>query len=113
MWAAGVCLALLTGAGAGFRACLARDWTHLFAWGTGAMFIPALALALGVWSGTSKLFEGLYTAMWYAGPVQPTPALDFMGTSPVVSLHIPLYYLAATVGLLALAAVGRRRQIRR
>jgi hypothetical protein len=113
VWLAGVCVCLLTGGGAGVRFLIARDWTHLLAWGTGAMFIPAMALALGVWSGTSKLFEGLYTAFWYAGPVQPTPGLDFMGASPVVSVRVPLYYLAATAGLLVVAAVGRRRQIRR
>jgi len=113
VWAAGVCLALLTGAGVGVRALAARDWTHLIAWLTGAMFIPALALALGVWSGTSKLFEGLYTALWYAGPLQPTPALDFMGASQQLSARIPMYYLVATIALLAVAAFGRRRQIRR
>jgi ABC-type multidrug transport system ATPase subunit len=74
-------LAALAGLGAGVRALLAGDVAHLFAWAAGAMFIPALALALalGVWSGTSKLFEGLYTALWYAGPAQPTPGLDFIG----------------------------------
>jgi len=113
VWTAGVCLALITGAGVGVRSFAARDWTHLFAWLTGAMFIPAMALALGVWSGTSKLFEGLYTALWYAGPLQPTAALDFMGASPKLSARIPLYYLVATMALLAAAAFGRRRQIRR
>ena len=33
------------------------DWRGLLAWLTGALFIPTLALALGVWSGSSKLFE--------------------------------------------------------
>jgi len=113
VWVAGVCVALLTSAGFGVRSLVARDWPHLFAWLTGAMFIPAMALVLGVWSGTSKLFEGLYTGFWYAGPVQPTPALDFMGASPVASPRITLYYFAATLALLAAAAVGRRRQIRR
>lgn len=112
MWLAGTLLALVTSAGAGFRAIASGDWLHAFAWVGGAMFIPAMALALGVWSGTSKLFEGLYTAWWYAGPVQPIPALDFMGASPQLSARIPMCYLAATIGLLALAAVGRRRQIR-
>jgi hypothetical protein len=107
-----VVVALVTGAGAGVRWLIAGDWVHLCAWLTGAMFIPAAALALGVWSGTSKLFEGLYTALWYAGPLQPTAALDFMGASPNLSARIPALYLAATVGLLIAAAIGRRRQIR-
>jgi ABC-type transport system involved in multi-copper enzyme maturation permease subunit len=111
-WMAGVGVALLTGAGVGVRLVLARDWIHLLAWLVGALFVPALALALGVWSGTSKLFEGLYTAWWYAGPAQPTPALDFMGATPGLSVRIPLYYLVATILLLGVAAAGRWRQIR-
>ena len=112
VWLAGTLLALVTSAGVGVRSIASADWVHAFAWVGGAMFIPALALALGVWSGTSKLFEGLYTAFWYAGPVQPIPALDFMGACPHLSAQIPACYLAATVALLAAAAVGRRRQIR-
>ena len=112
MWLAGVVVALVTGAGAGTRWLVAGDWVHLCAWLVGAMFIPAAALALGVWSGTSKLFEGLYTALWYAGPVQPTPGLDFMGASANLSARIPALYFGATVILLAAAAIGRRRQIR-
>ena len=113
VWLAGVAVALGTGAGAGVRAAIAGDWVHLGGWVAGAAFIPALALALGVWSGTSKLFEGLYTALWYVGPAQPTPALDFMGASPHLSARIPASYLLATIVLLAVAAAGRRRQIRR
>jgi hypothetical protein len=112
VWLAGVAVALATSAGAGVRWLVSADWVHLAAWVAGAMFIPALALALGVWSGTSKLFEGLYTALWYAGPLQPTPALDFMGASRRLSAQIPACYLAATLLLLAAAAIGRRRQIR-
>jgi hypothetical protein len=112
-WLAGVAVCWITGAGVAIRSVFAGDWVHLLGWVVGSMFIPAMALALGVWGGTSKLFEGLYTAFWYAGPVQPTPALDFMGASPVFSARIPLYYLAATFVLLAAAVVGRRRQIRR
>ena len=112
VWLAGACVAALAGAGAGARALLAGDWRHLLAWAVGTMFIPALALALGVWSGTSKLFEGLYTALWYVGPLQPTRGLDFMGASPHIPASEPLFYLGATVVLLAAAAVGRRRQIR-
>jgi len=112
VWLAGVLLALVTGAGMGVRSLVAGDWVHLAGWLVGAMFIPALALAFGVWSGSSKLFEGLYTAWWYAGPAQPTAALDYMGASPDLSAHIPAAYLVATLVLLGVAAAGRRRQIR-
>jgi len=50
--------------------------------------------------------------LWYAGPAQPTPALDFMGAPTSLSAQIPICCLAATIVLLGLAAIGRRRQIR-
>ena len=112
VWVAGVIVAAGTGGGVAARLLMDRHWASLGAWTVGAMFIPALALALGVWSGSSKLFEGLYTVLWYIGPAQPTRELDFIGASPAaVASGIPLYYLAAAAALLAVAVVGRRRQI--
>jgi hypothetical protein len=40
-----------------------------------------LALALGTFSGTGKPFEGLLPAIWYVGPMNHTPGLDFTGTA--------------------------------
>ncbi len=62
VWLAGVVLALITGSGFGGRLLLAGDWRGLLAWLIGALFIPTLALTLGVWSGSSKLFEIVYTS---------------------------------------------------
>ncbi len=112
-WAAGVVLALATGAGAGARLALAGEARGLAAWLVGALFIPSLALALGVWSGTSRFFEALYTVLWYVGPLQPVPALDFMGASAAARASaVPLVYLILAAVLLAAAFAGRLRQIR-
>ena len=112
VWVAGAVVALASGSGAGVRLLAARSWPGLGAWLIGAMFIPSLALAMGVWSRGSKLFECFYTALWYIGPLQPTRELDFIGASPAaVTSGIPLYYLAATGALLAVAFLGRARQI--
>src|SRR5207342_3563182 len=67
-WLAGVLIAVLTGGGTGIRLLLAGDNLGVVAWLVGAFFIPTMALALGVWSGSSKLFEVLYLLMWYLGP---------------------------------------------
>jgi hypothetical protein len=112
-WLGGVTVALLTGSIIGARLLLAGDWGGLGAWLVGACFIPALALALGVWTGTSRFFEGLYTAFWYAGPLQPIPAIDFMGASrEAVAAGTPLVFAGATVILLALCFAGRARQLK-
>jgi hypothetical protein len=105
-FAAGVLLAAITGGGLALRLFMMRDFAGLAAWGAGALFIPALALALGVASGSRKFFEALYTAWWYVGPLHHIRPLDFMGTTPASST--PVVYMAAAV-LLVLAAYGWRR----
>jgi len=113
-WLGGVALAIITGAVIGLRLVLAGDWMALGAWTVGACFIPALALALGVWSGTSRFFEGFYTALWYMGPLQPIPWIDFMGVSDdAIALWTPIVFAILTILLLAAAFLGRRRQLRR
>jgi hypothetical protein len=111
-WLAGVIVALITGSGMGMRLVIAGAWVNLLAWMVGALFIPSLALALGCWSGSSKLFEVVYTALWYVGPMNQVSALDFMGvTGESVTSGMPLVYLTCTVVLLGLAVLDRRRRL--
>jgi len=110
LWLAGVVVTLVTGSGVAIRLALAGDGMHLAAWGTAALFIPSLALALGVWSSSNKLFEVVYMVWWYVGPVNQTPSLDFMGTGEQVSLGVLSIYWIGTVVLLGLSVLGRRRQ---
>jgi hypothetical protein len=51
-------------------------------------------------------------AIWYIGPINGSPALDYLGaTLEAVARGLPLCYLALTLALLAAALVGRRRQL--
>jgi len=109
LWAAGVVIALVTGAGTGIRLLVSLDWQAAAAWLAGALFIPSLALALGVWSGSSKLFEALYTVWWYMGPLHQLPSLDFVGGSRASSS--PGGYLILAACLLLASCLGRRRQV--
>jgi hypothetical protein len=112
VWFAGVVLALLTGSGFGARVLLGGDWRGLLAWLTGALFIPTLALALGVWSGSSKLFEIVYTLLWYLGPMHATLKLDFMASAPgTAATRVPSFYFALTLAIAAVAVLGRKRQL--
>jgi hypothetical protein len=111
-WAAGVILALLTGAGAAVRFLAAGDMVAFGAWLVGALFIPTMALALGIWSGTGKLFEILYLVIWYIGPMNHVPTMDYLGaTETGPAQGMPLIYLAVTALLAAAAVVGRKRQL--
>lgn len=113
VWLAGALLSVCTGGIVCLRLLLAGESGGVLAWIAGALFIPSLALALGVWSGTSKLFEGLFTVMWYIGPMNRVPDFDYCGaTRAAVSAGMPIKYLVATALLVTAAFVGRRRQVR-
>ncbi len=112
-WIAGVLLAALTGLGTACRLALAGQSAGLFAWAAGVLFIPSLALALGVWSGTSKFFEGLYTALWYVGPLNRVRGLDFTGSANgPQTARFALMYLGIAAIFVAAAFFRRARQLR-
>lgn len=109
LWTAGVAVALLTGGGVGIRLLLSADWHDFAAWFAGALFIPSLALALGIWSDSSKAFEAIYTVWWYIGPAHQMPGFDFMGTTPASGS--PGVYALAAIALLAVSYWGRRARL--
>lgn len=77
-WAAGVLLAAGTGALPAVRMLAGGDVPGLAAWTAGALFIPALALALGTLTGVPRTFQAVYTVLWYL-LINDVAALDFMG----------------------------------
>lgn len=112
-WLAGVVVSLLLCAGAAVRLAFAGQATGALACIAGALFVPALALSLGVWSGTSKVFEAVYTALWYVGPLNRIAGFDFTGAaSGARALPHALLYLALAAALMVAAFVGRIRQLR-
>jgi len=111
-WLTCVTLMLLLVSGAGARWAIGGEWSRLVALLTGAAFAPSLALALGAWSRTSRLFEVIYLFWWYIGPVNAIPALDYAGTSAAAgALGITMLYAAAAVLLLVIGFLGARRQL--
>jgi hypothetical protein len=109
VYLAGVAVALLAGSGVALKCLLTGSLAALGGWLAGALFIPALALCLGAWSGGSKLFEAVYTVLWYVGPMQPIAALDFMGASnAALAAGMPLVFGLSAAGLVAGAVAGRR-----
>ena len=109
VWIAGVIVAAVTNGGLAIRLLITGDWQTLLAWIACILFVPSLALALGIWSGTSKVFEAFYTVWWYIGPAHHTPGMDFLGATPD-STQITLYLLLAA-GLVTAAYVGRRAKL--
>lgn len=111
-WLAGLIIAVLTGGGTGVRLLVAGEQLGLIAWTVGAFFIPTMALALGVWSGGSKLFEVFYLFLWYLGPANRVGDIDFMGATGALLLpRTPVFFFAVTAALAVFAVVGRKRQL--
>jgi len=110
-WIAGIGLGVLMTAPIAVRLSMGGEAGALLLWAAGVAFVPSLALALGVWTGSSKFFEALYTFLWYA-MIQRVPSFDFSGCleSGVRSGNAAWYATAAVV-LFAAALLGRRRRL--
>jgi hypothetical protein len=112
VWSAGVMLAAITGGGFALRLLVAGDIRWLAVWAIGAILIPTLALVLGVWSGSTKPFEIVYTLLWYVGPMHATVPLDFMGSVQQTAFtRVPLFYLTLAAAMAVLALAGRKQQL--
>jgi hypothetical protein len=112
VWAAGLTIAVLTGSGMMIRAALAGDLGHVGMLFVGALFVTTLALATGTLSGTRKLFEIVYLMIWYIGPINRLPQLDFLGaTGNPHLLPTPTVYLAMSLAFILVAFLMRGRQV--
>jgi len=109
-WLAGFILSLVLASGVILRLIIAGDLTGLGWLLIGSIFIPSLALACGVWSSGSKLFEILYILFWYLGPINRLPQLDYLG---VTGESQPLTFVLAAIALAAFAVLGRTRQLQK
>lgn len=108
-WLAGWVVTLMVSIGAVIRLTVMGDTAGLLALLSGTIFIPSLAIALGVWSRTSKLFEVLYMIIWYLGPMNKVLELDFIGAHGNGRLE---FFLPFSMALITIAFIGRTRQIR-
>jgi len=107
-WLAGFIVAALTGGGAALRLLVSGDGAGLLAWFSAVLFIPSLALALGVWSNSHKLFEVLYVTMWYIGPMNYVYEVDFIGTKSDGNVG---FFIPFSIVLIVFAFIGRIRQL--
>jgi hypothetical protein len=110
---AGFGIAALAGAGIAVRFVIAGQYVSLLAWIAGTLFLPSLALASGIVSGSGKVFEALLTVLWYIGPMNHTPGFDFTGAANgSLKLHYAAMYLTISAALLTCAFLARARQLR-
>jgi len=109
-WTAGVLLYLLLGSGVLIR--FLTEPTLLPGFVAGALFIPSLALLLGVVGGSERPLQILLLIFWYLGPLNGLAFFDFTATTPdAVAQGISWYYLSVSLPLLGLALLARWRQM--
>ncbi|MFE6502969.1 ABC transporter permease [Kitasatospora sp. NPDC057738] len=77
-WASGLVLTAVTGAAPLIRMLAAGDGAGTAGWLGGALFVPSLAMALGVLSRSHRLFQAVYLPLWWV-LVNNVAAVDFMG----------------------------------
>ncbi len=114
-WVAGVIITAAAAGGVLLGRLIYADPIALLPWSLSVLFIPTLALTLGIWSRSSKLFEVVYPILWYLGPFNPQNqlvVLDYLGIHPQAPVNTaPLGVVGFVALLMVLAFVGRRRQI--
>ena len=83
------------------------DGTGLLAWLSGALFIPSLALASGIWSNSPKLFEVIHVSLWYL-IINGVTGLDYLGANSDGNIG---FFIPLSLVLIVTAFIGRARQI--
>lgn len=112
-WIAGIMVAFVTASGAILHALVVLDFQYTVALIIGAVFVPTLAMTLGLLSQTSRLFEAVYATIWYIGALNHMPQLDFAGAVPAgYELGIPFWFLGISLCLMALMFFVRQYQVR-
>ncbi|MEO8355522.1 MAG: ABC transporter permease subunit [Chloroflexota bacterium] len=107
-WLAGFLVTALTGSGVALKLIGTGDSIGLLAWISAAFFIPSFALACGVWSSSSKVFEIIYISLWYIGPLNKVDVVDYLGAHSNGNV---LFFLPFSIALIVAAFIGRARQL--
>jgi hypothetical protein len=106
-WLSAVLVTASLGGGALVRFLLTGDPVAVLGWLTAILFIPSLALALGTLTGSEMAFQVLYVAWMYL-LTQSIAPVDFAGLVPGSHFYV---YAPVAIGLMAIAALARRRQL--
>jgi hypothetical protein len=72
----------------------------------------AVALTMGALTGTPRLFEAVYLIVWYVGPINHLPLLDYSQATVTAPLALLAIAGALSVGFLSMAALARATSLR-
>lgn len=106
-WTAGLLLAMTVSSGMLVRMMIAMEWLHTLHMWIGLAMMNTLALILGSWSGSRRLFEAVLIIWLYLGPLSQIGPLDFLGWS---GGSLPVYLLLTLLLMLIGVSWGRERR---
>ena len=93
------------------RFALGGQLYTLFGGIVAVLFLPAVALAVGIWSGKAAVFEVGYLTAWYLGPMNGVEPLDYLSANPATPSIFSIGYLVLAGIAFAIAIIGRQQQI--
>lgn len=112
-WLSGVLLALGLSSGLLVVFLVSGQLGGVLGIASGVLFAPSLAVAIGVWTRSTELFEMTYLLLWYAGPLNGGEPVDFVGaTAGSVQFGAPLAFIGLSVVLLSSGLVRRKLELR-
>ena len=102
-------LLLLASFGGVLRFAAMTEWLYLMQLSIAISFTVALAYFCGTFTGTKRMFEGLYLVLWYVGPFQAALYVDFFGVNSAISWQtgMPFYFLTLSIALLTLTIYAK------
>jgi hypothetical protein len=110
-WVSGLILSFIMSLGVLLRLVVAGMWFGVIALLIGMVFIPSMAIFIGVWTKSNMIFEVIYASLWFIGPIQHYSLLDFMGVSHQgLNLASNLLYLSSIPVFIYLGYLGWKKQ---
>ncbi len=100
-WISGFIVSLIVSLGVLIHFVMIGDATHFIGWIVGILFVATLAIVFGSIAGNRKLFEAVYIAWFYFGPLNNMGNFDFLNFK---SNNI-LFYLILS-GILVVLGIG-------
>lgn len=109
-WVVGVLIAAVFVLPAIASFAISGEFVRMLGPVVGVLFVPSMALAAGVVSESSRLFEIGYLLLWYLGPANQTASIDYSGATAAPTETLVGFSVAA-VALLGGAVLVRRRRL--
>lgn len=81
-----------------------NDWQLLTSWIIGILFVPTLGLFLGSIFGNRRFFEAVYIILFYFGPLNGIPFLDFLG---VKQSNTSIFFMITIILILILYCIAK------